>query len=1196
MLHSTHARTVLVLVLFLLPLDGRSAEEPVLGPGGRDGVMKLDGPWRLELDPKDAGVGQRWFGRELSQKVRLPGTLPGQGIGDDVAVQTQWTGSIIDRSWFTSARYDKYRQAGNIKVPFWLQPDKYYAGAAWYQRDIEVPPDWKGRHVVLFLERPHGQTRVWLDDREVGQLYALGTPHEYEMGLLQPGRHRLTILMDNRMAVDVGPDSHSVSDHTQGNWNGIVGRMELRADPPIWIADVQVYPQNDSKVKVSVVLRKERPLGETAKLTVVLRDRPDGREVARASQAVHMMDRIRDDARGHRHETLTAAKVHLQLKLNEPPKTWDEFAPALYSAEVRLEVRDPAEADAAEVTFGFRELAAQGTQFMLNGRKAFFRGTLECCIFPRTGHPPVDVQEWKRIIGVCKAHGLNMIRFHSWCPPEAAFVAADELGFYLQVECSSWANTTTGLGLGKPIDEWIYQEADRILRHYGNHPSFMLLLYGNEPGGNHQAFLGKWVEHYKAKDPRRLVSGGAGWPEIPANQFHVSPGPRIHAWGQGLKSRINAGPPETRTDYRDYIAKRSVPVISHEIGQWCVYPNFDEIPKYTGYLKPRNFEIFRDFLNAGGMRGLAHEFLIASGKLQALCYKEEIESALRTSGMGGFQLLDLHDFPGQGTALVGVLDPFWEAKGYVTADEFRRFCGPTVPLARLDKRVFTTDETLAADVEVAHFGPAPLAGAAVAWRLVGDDGKMTATGKLPARDIPMDNGTALGAIRIALQNVPAPARYRLVVSIPAAQAENDWDVWVYPAKAAAEAPNDVTIADDLDDKALAALQGGGKVLLLVPPKRVKGNVALGFSSIFWNTAWTRGQAPHTLGVLCDPKHPALSSFPTDSHANWQWWYLVSRGGAMVLNDLPSEISPIVRVIDDWFTARRLGLVFEVRCGGGSLLVCSIDLSGDLADNPVARQLRASLLAYMSGPKFRPAIQVTPGLVRRLMMGPSAMRRLGARVAGVSSFEEGYEGDKAIDGDPSTMWHTRWTGDLPPFPHEIRIALDKPATIHGVRLTPRQDNNPNGTIKDYELYVSAGGKDWGKPVAKGTLSKDFSPKTVELSKPATGRHVRLVVLSGHSTKGTWASLAELELDASVEISTAEIIRLLEQESIARIFTTHSQMILIGLSNGQAFFGTYKHAEAGKYASDPKLSDVGNLVSHILARRPKDQVEDILIAGE
>jgi hypothetical protein len=237
-------------------------------------------------------------------------------------------------------------------------------------------------------------------------------------------------------------------------------------------------------------------------------------------------------------------------------------------------------------------------------------------------------------------------------PPEAAFTAADELGVYLQVEAASWPNWSTTLGDGKPVDAWLEAETERILRAYGNHPSFAFFSPCNEPGGEHaEPWLRQWVARHKAEDPRRLFTAGSGWPEAPENQYHVRPQPRIQHWKDGLDSRINKLPPETRTDYRDDISGCSVPVVSHEIGQWCAYPNFAEITKYTGYLKPRNFEIFRDTLAAHHLAGQAQDFLIASGKLQILCYKEDIESALRTPEMGGFQLLGLSDFPGQGTAL-----------------------------------------------------------------------------------------------------------------------------------------------------------------------------------------------------------------------------------------------------------------------------------------------------------------------------------------------------------------------------------------------------------------------------------------------------------------------------------------------------------------------------------------------------------------
>jgi hypothetical protein len=933
--------------------------------------ISLAGTWRFQLDRGNAGIQERWFERSLPDKIKLPGSLPAQGIGDDVTVATHWTGDIIDQSWFTAPEYAAYRKPGNLKVPFWLQPEKYYAGAAWYQREIELPPDWQGKRVVLTLERPHWETRVWVDGQALGSNNSLSTPHEYDLGTaLTPGKHLLAIRVDNSLIVDVGVNSHCVTDHTQGNWNGMVGRIELRATPTVWIEDIQVYPtSSNNEVRVVARIGNATGLAGEGKLTV-LNNYCAGPRLITGLPGMLLEFPIQWSASG--------ATVDFKCPLPRgKPALWDEFHPALHPLLFELST-----GDSKSVDVGLREISTQGTQFLINGRKTFFRGTLECCIFPLTGHPPMDVESWKRIIRVAKAYGLNLFRFHSYCPPEAAFVAADELGFYYQVE-TCWANQSTTIGDGKPVDQWAYDETDRILKAYGNHPSFVLMPYGNEPGGNKTgAYLAKWVDHFKAQDSRRLWTSGSGWPLIPENQFHVTPDPRIQHWGAGLKSRINARHPETRTDYRDFIQGQKVPVISHEIGEWCVYPNFDEMPKYRGYLKPRNFEIFRDTLRAHQMGDLAHQFLLASGKLQTLCYKEEIESALRTPGMGGFELLDLHDFPGQGTALVGVLDPFWDDKGYVTAEEYSRFCNRTVPLMRLSKRVFTTDERLEADIEVAHFGQGPLKAAASTWKLVGDNGKVVASGKLPATDIAIGNGVVLGSASVDLGKVPAPARYKFVVTIeqaathspsPNSALQNDWDVWVYPPKVDTQPSPGLVVAQELDAQALAALNAGGKVLLLIPPSRLKGDkahkVELGFSSIFWNTAWTHGQPPTTLGILCDPKHPALTEFPTDFHSNWQWWYLISQAGAMILDDLPRELHPTVQVIDDWVTARKLGLVFEARMGAGKLLVCSIDLNKDREHNPVARQMLHSLLDYMAGPKFKPTVTLAPGEVRKLFAGP-----------------------------------------------------------------------------------------------------------------------------------------------------------------------------------------------------------------------------------
>jgi hypothetical protein len=926
----------------------------VPGAHAEDRVLSLAGEWGIALDPHDEGLPARWSSRGFPDTVTLPGAMEAQGYGDEVTVDTAWTGGIVDRSWFTAPRYAPYREPGNVKVPFWLQPERHYQGAVWYQKDVEVPAEWKGRRLVLSLERPHWQTMVWLDGEPVGSDDSLSTPHEYDLGTgVASGRRRITVRVDNRMVVDVGRDSHSVSDHTQGNWNGLVGRIELRATEPVFFADLQVFPRVAAR-SVTVKGRLGNASGVSGGGTIRLAVAEVGGEEATLPPVDVAV--TWDEAGGG---------FEAGYPLGPGARLWDEFDPALYRLTATLEG-----ANESAVTFGLREIATVGTQFVLNGRKTYFRGTTECAIFPRTGHPPMDVEWWRRTIRVAQSHGLNHFRYHSFCPPRAAFEAADELGFYFQVEVASWANSSTRLGMGLPVDDWIERESERIVTTYGNHPSFVLMAYGNEPGGPYVPWLTRWVEHWKARDPRRLYTSASGWPELPENEFHVSPGPRIQAWGAGLRSRVNANPPETRTDYREYIAAREAPVISHEIGQWCVYPRFAEMSKYTGYLKPRNFEIFRETLEANGMLDQAEDFVRASGRLQTLLYKEDIESALRTPGMGGFQLLQLHDFPGQGTALVGILDPFWEEKGYVTPEEFRRFCSPTVPLARLGKRVFTTAETLEADVEVSHFGPAPIPEAKTAWRLVGDDGMAVASGELGSRAVPVDNGTSMGRIRVALADLAAPARYRLVVGLVETPFENDWDVWVYPTPLTADPPSGVTLTATFDEATVARLRDGGRVLLQIPPARVREDetrpVALGFSSIFWNTAWTGGQAPHTLGVLCDPEHPAFDAFPTDFHSDWQWWYLVSRAAAMVLDDLPKALRPTVQVIDDWFTNRRLGLVLEAKVGEGRLLVTSIDLTTGLEENVVARQLRRSLLDYMATDCFAPTVELTPAQVRSLV--------------------------------------------------------------------------------------------------------------------------------------------------------------------------------------------------------------------------------------
>ena len=915
--------------------------------------IDLAGEWKFAIDSLDKGISEKWFDQELADKVTLPGSMTTNGKGDEISLKTPWTGQIVDSSFFKKPEYAKFRQSGNIKIPFWLQPVKYYKGAAWYQKEVTIPENWNGQFIGLFLERCHWESRLWVDDKEVGMQNSLGTPHKYDLTkFLTPGKHRLSLCVDNRVKdIDPGINSHSISDHTQSNWNGVIGQLFLEARPLIHIQNVQVYPEIQNK-KIAVKVKVESPTGKVASVKLSLKVKELGKHI----------DEKFDLKEGENMLTLA-------LDMGSDVKLWNEFHPNLYSLDVNLVDKTSGQTDVTTTTFGMREFKTSGKHILINGQPTFLRGTLECAIFPKTGYPATDLNEWLRIFNVARAHGLNHFRFHSWCPPQAAFDAADQLGFYLHVECSSWANQSTTIGDGKPFDKYLYEESQRMIDEYGNHPSFCMMVYGNEPAGKNQGpFLTDFINFWKSKDNRRIYTSGAGWPNLPANDYLSDSEPRIQHWGQGLGSIINAQSPSTDSDWSAYNNKFSQPMVSHEIGQWCVYPNFKEIAKYDGVLKAKNFELFQETLKDHGMAQLADSFLLASGKLQALCYKADIEAALRTKDFGGFQLLDLHDFPGQGSALVGVLDPFWGEKGYISPAEYNRFCNSTVPLARLKKLVYTNNETFEAAVEVAHYGDEPISACVTEWKISDKTGKLIQSGKLPQTNIPLGNGFKLGNVSSSLASITAPEK--LIFEVSVNDKSNSWDFWVYPAKKEVVSGEEkIRVVQKLDVQTVQFLKNGDSVLLNLKKgmlsKEMGGDIAIGFSSIFWNTAWTNGQAPHTLGILVNPKHPALADFPTEYHSNYQWWDAMSHSGAINLTTFPAELKPVVRVIDDWFTNRPLALIVEGKVDKGKILISGIDLTTDLDKRPEAQQLLFSLKKYMVGNKFNPGTEIPVALINRL---------------------------------------------------------------------------------------------------------------------------------------------------------------------------------------------------------------------------------------
>ena len=1002
--------------------------------GGAPGaeVISLAGTWRFEIartNPPDANV-------ELIGAIHLPGTIDEAGLGPT------------------------NRARPTLEGPYRVFN---YAGPACYQREIEIPGAWRGKRVTLVLERVRWVTRVWLDGKFIGTQDSLIAPHVYDFGVgLLPGKHRLTVCVDNTVKLNLGTFVSALFGGTPGNLNGIIGRIELNATPAVWIEDARVFPDVDRKIaRVEVAIGNASGRSGRGELSVG----------DRSIQATW-------DERGGR------AQVEVDMR---GAKLWDEFAPSLSSLTVKLG------GDARVISFGMRKFAAQGTQFTLNDRPVFLRGTLECAVFPLTGYPPTDTSDWRRVYRIMKSYGLNFVRFHSWCPPEAAFAAADLEGIFIQAE-GPQANVDAGSDPAR--DAFIEAEFKRMVDTYGNHPSFCLMTLGNEYGGKDEV-LSRWVEMLTQRDPRHLYSS-ASCGQVTANRQWTE-----DAGGRGIRG---AG---TEPDLRDLVGSDSRPLVGHEIGQWMFFPDLREMKKYTGVMAPKNFELVRAGLDRNHLLDLASRFVEASGQFAVRLYKEEIEVLLRTPGYAGFSLLDLHDYPTQGTALVGPLDPFWDSKGFISPTAWRRFCGPTVPLLRMAKRTYSIEEPFQATVDLAHYGHADLAEARPVWRISDERHREVSSGALPVLKAPTGRLTRLGSFTASLAQAAVPCKLMVTVTLQGTDVANDWEIWAYPSASPVE-PSQGVVRCDTWDEAKVALAMGRKVVFFAFSDHSAPSMRGAFLPVFWSPVWFPDQRPNTMGLLCDPKEPLLADFPTESHSNWQWYELMRRSRLFILDDTPATYHPLIQVIDNFARNHKLGVVFEGRAGLGRLLVCGFDLPREPRD-PASRQLLSSVLNYAASPAFNPTQALDDAWLARWFVPTyrNQLMKLGVEIE-ADNESGGYPAGNLLDGEPETLWHTSWDERAPPFPHHFTVTLTKPARVAGLTCLPRQDGNRNGWIREYAVYASADGQNWGQPIARGKFEPSAGVQKVAFSQPIETRRLKFVALNSFDPSKPYASMAEFDV--------------------------------------------------------------------------------------
>ena len=906
--HTKRCLKLALTILLLLPLFKAKSQTQ---------EIDLSGKWGFQTDVMDFRRGSLSprYNHKLQDTIMLPGITDNFKIGYKVPYQ------YIDR---LTRKYE-------------------YMAPAWYQRDIEIPKEWKGKRIFMYFERTHWLSSIYVDTKEISKVDYISVPHNHDLtAFVTPGtKHRITVCVDNRYQYNTHKWDHAHTEFTQINWNGILGEIKLVAIDPVYLDDLQVYPNitnNSIKVKMQIRNYTKKQIKGEANFAV------NGKNYKLAKKIPVTVN-----------DSLVVFEDVIQL--GKDIKLWDEFNPNVYniSCELKTSSDKGAYTHQKSTTFGMREVKQGKNHVLVNNRPVHLRGTVENAVFPKTGYAPVDDAEWERIMLILKKYGMNHLRFHSWCPPKAAFRMADKHGIYFEVEMPMW-------GKDAEVDEKRYdffrREMRAILKEYGNHPSFVLYCNGNEITGNFD-FIEELTADARKMDDRHLFSGSTARTRVKSDQYYVS-----QQTNKG-PVKVYEGLPNTNWD-RSKESDVDVPVISHESGQRCIYPNFEEIKKYANSpVEARNFEVFRDQLEKNGMLDQAPASFKASGALTVLEYKAVIEALLRSSKSAGFQLLSLNDFPGQGYAPVGLLDPFWDSKGLVTPETFRESCAPTVALLRYAKSSYFNDETFTGDAEVYNFGPKAIGNAKIKWWVTDESGKTLQKGSLNKQNIGKDDVFPLGSFSFSLKGINLAGKLTVHVSVNE-DIKNSWNIWVYPRNEnLMQSTSEVLYTSVFDDKAKQQLAQGKTVVFSPEPAKVKGRTST-FHNHFWNPimfAWH----PMTIGALIKEDHPVFNQFVTSYHTDWQWWDILNNAKVIEMQNAPKGLKPFIQIIDSYDNNEKLGIGFEAKVGQGKLLVLAVDTKKDMANRPATRQLLVSVDNYVKSGQFNPQVSVDEPFIQSFLM-------------------------------------------------------------------------------------------------------------------------------------------------------------------------------------------------------------------------------------
>ena len=955
----------------------------------------LNGKWHVVLE--DGTTGQ----------MDLPGTLDENGIGHRDVGANQWHPDAVLGN--AAGEIDK-----DAPIATRFTRRHTYEGEARISRKITVP-DYGTDRLFVLAERARA-LRLLVDGEacSVFRQGTLSTPYIFELTGAAPGEHEFTFLSDNSypgMPKAAIYYSSAATDETQTNWNGILGECSMYTRPQNFIDSLRVYPR--------AVKKEEKNKAGGYVLDVCVELAPGAKKVYKDAKIILQSEAL---AAGELEDTQTLTEIisysgeglaeagtdkeenpktmeiwFRDLPLRENVKLWDEDEGNLYEMAVTLDNGMSAEDKGGSTAecrtrFGIRSFGDNGSgRLALNGRAIFLRGEANCAEYPETGHPPMTIPEWKEMLLKYRSYGINFVRFHSHCEPEAAFAAADELGMLLQAELSHW-DPKDAFGTEESYRYYRAELVD-LLKTYANHPSFVMLTLGNELQAQDEGRerMRELVRTAKRMDPTRLYANGSNafYGEEgcdPESDFYTSQSCKdvvIRGTFSGMRGYLNENYPSADRTYDEAMAEirkeYQKPVFSFEVGQFEVLPDFEELESFHGISDPVNLKLIKKRVEERGLLPTWEKYVEATGELSRLAYREEIEAAMRTRELSGISLLGLQDFPGQGTALVGMMNSHLEPKPYDFArpERFREFFQECRILVKLPHYTYEAGERLIAEVEAANFGKRNIEGV-FCWTLAGKK-SVSENGNCEPAEIKSKNTviatgedteiticrpgsyTEVGSLDIPLDFVEKNTALTLKVRI--GDSISAYPIWVY-RKTTPVCPENVYETRAFDVKTREILQNGGRVYLSpdADKESLPNSIKTQFTTDFWSVG-TFADQEGGMGQLIDTEHPIFKEFPTDFHTDWQWWIMATKRAVI----LPHPMKTIITEMDSYAFLRPMAQMIEFRCLKGKVLLSTMELHKS-QQYPEVRALQASIYTYLSGENFEPAEEITEEELSMLVRG------------------------------------------------------------------------------------------------------------------------------------------------------------------------------------------------------------------------------------